>query len=239
MTRWPRSWRPRPASCCSTSGPSSLTPRAAERKAAGDKRSHDFLMAALAAERPDDAVLSEEGADNRSGSRRPGMDRRPAGRHPRVLRTRPRRLGRARRVVAGRRTGRRRGGPSGAGRHTGHARRRRASARAGHRASSCRAPGRRPSRSRCATRWAAHWSRWVRPEPKSRRWCRVSPTCTCTPAASTSGIPLRPSRSPARPGCTPRASTARRWIYNRADPLLPDLVVCRPELADAVLAVTR
>ncbi|MEO3761326.1 3'(2'),5'-bisphosphate nucleotidase CysQ [Mycobacterium sp. B14F4] len=37
---------------------------AAERKAAGDKRSHDFLMEALAAERPGDAVLSEEGADN-------------------------------------------------------------------------------------------------------------------------------------------------------------------------------
>jgi 3'(2'), 5'-bisphosphate nucleotidase len=34
------------------------------RKAAGDKRSHDFLMRALAAERPDDAVLSEEGADD-------------------------------------------------------------------------------------------------------------------------------------------------------------------------------
>ena len=32
-----------------------------ERKAAGDKRSHDFLMSALSAERPDDAVLSEEG----------------------------------------------------------------------------------------------------------------------------------------------------------------------------------
>ncbi|MDT5126377.1 MAG: 3(2), 5-bisphosphate nucleotidase, partial [Mycobacterium sp.] len=27
-------------------------------------------------------------------------------------------------------------------------------------------------------------------------------------------------------------------IYNRADPLLPDLIVCRPELAHAVLAVT-
>lgn len=27
-------------------------------------------------------------------------------------------------------------------------------------------------------------------------------------------------------------------IYNRADPLLPDLIVCRPELADTVLAVT-
>jgi 3'(2'), 5'-bisphosphate nucleotidase len=36
----------------------------AERKAAGDKRSHDFLMSALAAERPDDAVLSEEGVDD-------------------------------------------------------------------------------------------------------------------------------------------------------------------------------
>ncbi|CAM3087513.1 3'(2'),5'-bisphosphate nucleotidase CysQ [Mycobacterium intermedium] len=36
----------------------------AERKAAGDKRSHDFLMAALAKRRPDDAVLSEEGADD-------------------------------------------------------------------------------------------------------------------------------------------------------------------------------
>ncbi|BBY82569.1 3'(2'),5'-bisphosphate nucleotidase CysQ [Mycolicibacterium pulveris] len=36
----------------------------AERKDAGDKRSHDFLMAALAAERPGDAVLSEEGADD-------------------------------------------------------------------------------------------------------------------------------------------------------------------------------
>ncbi|MEW5808541.1 MAG: 3'(2'),5'-bisphosphate nucleotidase CysQ [Actinomycetota bacterium] len=35
-----------------------------ERKAAGDKRSHDFLMEALAAERPDDAVLSEEGIDD-------------------------------------------------------------------------------------------------------------------------------------------------------------------------------
>ena len=37
---------------------------AAERKDAGDKRSHDFLIKALATERPGDAVLSEEGADN-------------------------------------------------------------------------------------------------------------------------------------------------------------------------------
>jgi 3'(2'), 5'-bisphosphate nucleotidase len=37
---------------------------AAERKAAGDKRSHDYLMEALARECPDDAVLSEEGVDD-------------------------------------------------------------------------------------------------------------------------------------------------------------------------------
>jgi 3'(2'), 5'-bisphosphate nucleotidase len=37
---------------------------AAERKAAGDKRSHDYLMEALAQARPEDAVLSEEGADD-------------------------------------------------------------------------------------------------------------------------------------------------------------------------------
>lgn len=36
----------------------------AERKAAGDKRSHDYLMEALARDRPDDAVLSEEGVDD-------------------------------------------------------------------------------------------------------------------------------------------------------------------------------
>lgn len=37
---------------------------AAERKAQGDRRSHDFLMAELARVRPADAVLSEEGVDD-------------------------------------------------------------------------------------------------------------------------------------------------------------------------------
>ncbi len=37
---------------------------ASERKAEGDRRSHDFLMAELAQFRPGDAVLSEEGADD-------------------------------------------------------------------------------------------------------------------------------------------------------------------------------
>ena len=38
--------------------------QAADRKAQGDKRSHDFLMSALQRTRASDAVLSEEGVDN-------------------------------------------------------------------------------------------------------------------------------------------------------------------------------
>ncbi len=47
-----------------------------ERKDAGDKRAHDFLMAALAAERPDDAVLSEEAtAEERADNARLSAER--------------------------------------------------------------------------------------------------------------------------------------------------------------------
>jgi 3'(2'), 5'-bisphosphate nucleotidase len=35
-----------------------------QRKAEGDRQAHEYLVAALAAERPDDAVLSEEGKDD-------------------------------------------------------------------------------------------------------------------------------------------------------------------------------
>lgn len=49
---------------------------AAERKAAGDKQSHDFLMAELAALRPGDSVLSEEAtADQRSDPARLSAER--------------------------------------------------------------------------------------------------------------------------------------------------------------------
>ncbi|HEX7823849.1 MAG TPA: inositol monophosphatase family protein, partial [Mycobacterium sp.] len=43
---------------------------AGERKAAGDKRAHHFLMEALAAERPDDAVLSEEASEEEKANSR-------------------------------------------------------------------------------------------------------------------------------------------------------------------------
>ncbi len=48
---------------------------AAARKAAGDKRSHDFLMAALAQHRPADAVLSEEGPEEGADKARLRADR--------------------------------------------------------------------------------------------------------------------------------------------------------------------
>lgn len=49
---------------------------AAERKAAGDKQSHDFLMAELATLRPGDAVLSEEAtAEERADSARLSAER--------------------------------------------------------------------------------------------------------------------------------------------------------------------
>jgi myo-inositol-1(or 4)-monophosphatase len=40
-------------------------------KAAGDRRAHDFIVAALAERRPDDAVLSEEGRDDPARLRAP------------------------------------------------------------------------------------------------------------------------------------------------------------------------
>ena len=45
----------------------------------------------------------------------------------------------------------------------------------------------------------------------------------------------RPRRWRRRPACTSAASTARPLVYNRPDPWLPDLLVCRPELAAPVL----
>ena len=57
-------WPPKPAELLLAVREELADATEAERKAAGDKRSHDFLMDALARERPGDAVLSEEGADD-------------------------------------------------------------------------------------------------------------------------------------------------------------------------------
>ena len=67
---------------------------------------------------------------------------------------------------------------------------------------------------------------------------RRTPTRTCTPAASTSGTPPRPRPSHSRPDCTRPALDGSPLEYNQSSPWLPDLVVCRPELADQVLKIT-
>ena len=54
-----------------------------ELKDAGDRAAHDLLMRLIAEHRPGDAVLSEEGKDDKCpAGGRPGLDRRPARRHP-------------------------------------------------------------------------------------------------------------------------------------------------------------
>ena len=56
-----------------------------ELESAGDSEAHRLIVTRLAEARPDDAVLSEEGRDDRRpGPRRTLLDRRPARRYPRV-----------------------------------------------------------------------------------------------------------------------------------------------------------
>ena len=54
-------------------------------------------------------------------------------------------------------------------------------------------------------------------------------------------VGLAPPRSswPAPPACTPAALDGAPLVYNQDDVLLPDLLVCRPELADQILRTDR
>ena len=128
----------------------------------------------------------------------------------------------------------------GPGRHARHrAGRRRAptATRTPPSASWSAAPARRPlapGRGRGPRRRAA--SRWARPGPRPWRSCGARPTSTCTPAGSTSGTTAPRSRWPSPPACTPSRLDGSPLVYNNDDVYLPDLVICRPELADDVLA---
>ena len=185
--------------------------------------------------------MSEESkasiADQDRLTRRPGLDHRPARRHPRVLRAAARRLGGARRAVAGRRPRRRRGRPAGARQtfDTGHPPLVPPRTAERPRIAVSPHPPAGLRRARWPRRSAPTWSRWARPAPRSSRWSATSATPTCTPAGSTSGTPPRRSPWPGPPACTRAASTAPRWSTTSPRCWLPDLVVCRPELADAIL----
>ncbi len=88
-------------------------------------------------------------------------------------------------------------------------------------------------------RSAPSWSRWDPPAPRPWPWCSATPTCTPTRAASTSGTRPPPSRWRPRPASTCRGSTVRPSRYNQPDPWLPDVLICRPDLADAVIRTCR
>ncbi len=210
-----------------------------ELKDAGDAAAHELLMDLLAQHRPDDAVLSEEGKDDKArldgGA---GVDHRPARRHPRVLRAAARRLGRARRAVAGRHPGRRC----------------RARSPSSARRSTPVQPPVVPPRTSQAPRIAVSRSR---------------PPAFVQALAEEIGAELVPMGSAgvkmmsvvrdvadayvhaggqyewdsAAPVAVARAAglfTSRvdgsELVYNQDDVYLPDLVVCRPELSEQILA---
>ena len=167
--------------------------------------------------------------------RRSGVDHRSARRHARVRRAGPARLGGARRAVGSRPLRRRRGRAPGGrprARHRSGARAARRSS-AIDRASSPPATGPRTPPCSSPTHSAATPCGSVRPGP--RRWpsCSARPTSTCTTAGCTSGTrpPRRPSRSPA--GLHVSRLDGTPMVFNARDPWLPDLIICRPELADA------
>ena len=211
-----------------------------EIKDAGDRQSHLFLMEALGRLRPDDAVLSEEGKDDlvRLESERvwiidplDGTREYGEGRHDWAVHVA---LAIDGAPVCG-------AVALPGARHrldTGTSPSSRPAPRGG-RVRIAVSRSRPPAMSKAVAERDRRRARAHGIGRRSRRW-RWSPatsTPTSTPAASTSGTPAPRWPSPSPPAFTPAASTARRSTYNHADPYLPDLVICRPELADQVLEV--
>ena len=97
------------------------------------------------------------------------------------------------------------------------------------------APGRRPSSSSWPRLSTPSWCRWARLGSRRCPCCATRPTPTSTRAASSSGTRPPRSLSPGPPGCTPAGSTAPRCATTSPNPSLPDLVVCRPDLAERIL----
>ena len=184
----------------------------AELKAEGDARSQAFIAEALGSRHPNDAVLSEEAADDAARLTSPGVDRRSAGRHPRVQRGAAFRLGGARRAAGRRRTGRGSGCAAGAGDHV-------VDGRAAHAAGGDRcaaSPAGEPDATDRARDGAGRGSR-------RRVGADGIGRCEGGGRGPWRGRRVRPHRGPVRvgfggaggggrepPGCTRRASTARR-----------------------------
>ena len=61
------------------------------------------------------------------------------------------------------------------------------------------------------------------------------PMPTSTQVDNTNGTALLLWESAPPPGCTALASTDLPLTYNNKDTYLPDILICRPELADDML----
>ena len=204
----------------------------------GDMRSHHFLVQALHDARPDDAILSEEGRDpsnrltaNRvwivdplDGTNEFGEAGRPdwavhvalvIDGHPAAAAVALPAVGVTFRTPPGA------GGPT-PGRPA-----------APHRHQPLPlSPGRRHRRAGAGSRTSCDWAR---PAPRPWPWSWVRPTSTpmhggmyewdsAAPAAVAAAAGLHVSRIDGSP-----------LVYNNPDPWLPDLLVCRAELAEPVL----
>ena len=216
---------------------------------AGDRLSHEFLVAALADRRPGNVVLSEEGADDSARlAARPGLDRRPARRHQGVRRTGPHRLGRSRGPV-GKERGQR-GWRSGRGRGRAPGARQRCCPR-----STRRAPGGGQgngplrivvSRTR-APRFVQNISDLIGAEllPLGSAGAKVAAVVSGEADAYVHGGGFY-EWDTAAPVAVARAAgfhasriDGSALAYNQADLKIPDILVCRPAVAGLLLPAIR
>ena len=254
MRRWPPSWPTTPVSCCSQVRDEVGFWDPYDLGDAGDKRANSADPGRPCAQTPRRRGAVRGGCRRPiAGARRPGVDRRPAGRDPGILQpaatTGPctSRCGSATEPRGRRPDGLKVPSPTPRSRCRPSAR---CTARDTVRPP--RAP-RRPARSGsppaptgrllccggCATCWTSSSSASARRVRRRWRWCAATSTPTCTPAGSGSG-----TRPPPRAWCAPPGLHASRLdgsplIYNRRDPYLPDLLMCRAELADQLLTGIR
>ncbi len=245
-----RGARPSAQARCSSSCVNAWSSEAASTdtlKAQGDAVAHRYLIDALEAARPSDHVLSEESADQESSAtkrrtrrRRPGVDRGPPRRHPRVLRTSAHRLGGPRRPLDRGRCRLRSGGaarPQPRVLDVGSLRRfRPRPIRRRIAVSRTRPP---PKRSVSTMPWARPSSRWVLP---GRKPCRSSPgTVDIYPHSGgqyewDSAAPVAVARA-AGLWCS-RSRRFSAFATTATTAYLPDLLICRPEHAPTILEVS-
>ena len=239
LAAWPADRRRRAPARGPRRGPRGPRAQGRRRQAA-----HELLMALLrrAPARRRGAVRGGRRTTRRRLQAPAGLDRRPARRHPRVLRAAARRLGRARRALGGAASWWPVPSPS-----PRSARPSTPAARPSYRRARSDRPRIAVSRTRppafvealaeeldaelvpmgSAGVKVISVARDVSRRLRARRWpVRV-------------GLRRTRRRRPRRRAATARRIDGSQLVYNQDDVSLPDLIVCRPELADRILEFVR